>query len=126
MNKLKKKYNSDFVVLPEKIFRDTRLSYKEKGLMLQIISLSNDQEINASTLVMLSKDNCSSVKASLFALEKYGYITRVQSKSEREKITNSDYFIYDDSEENEVFVTKAVNQKCNRQKDQNEVHICRG
>ena len=73
-NKLKHSIDRDFTIAPNIIFKDKRLSYKAKGLWLQIISLPEGWEFSVKGLAQLAKENESAITSGLKELELFGYI----------------------------------------------------
>lgn len=73
-NKLKHGVDRDFTVAPNIIFKDKRLSYKAKGLWLQIISLPEDWEFSVAGLAQLSTEKESAIRSGLKELEQHGYL----------------------------------------------------
>ena len=73
-NKLKHSIERDFTIAPNIIFKDRRLSYKAKGLWLQIISLPEGWEFSVKGLAVLAKENETAISTGLKELEAYGYI----------------------------------------------------
>ena len=103
MAKLIKKYDSDYFVTSNEIFRDKRLSYKELGLLLQLLSLPNDWDFNIRGLSTLHKDGRSSVAETLKKLIEYGYLWRdsdKQTRNEKGLYDKLDYYIYDNPKNN--------------------------
>lgn len=108
MAKLLKKYNKNFTVLTNDLFKDKRLSYKDLGLLVQLLSLPDNWEFNVKGIAKLHKDGEDSVKSGLVKLEEYGYLTRVQSRDEKGHLSSSDYYIYDDPKDNVEY--NAINK----------------
>lgn len=102
--KLIKKYDTDFFITTNEIFRDKRLSLKELGLLCQLLSLPNDWDFNIKGLATLHTDNYDSVRTGLLKLEEYGYLTRVQKSAERGKFGSIDYYIYANPNDNEEWL----------------------
>lgn len=111
MAKLIKKYDRNFTIFANGIFKDKRLSYKELGLLVQLLSLPDNWEFNVKGITKLHKDGEDSVKAGLVKLEEYGYLTRVRTRDDNGKLSSSDYFIYDNPEDNKQFVNKGLNKE---------------
>lgn len=100
MSKLIKQYKSDFTVLTNSIMKDKRLSYKELGLLVELLSLPDDWEFTVKGLSKLHQDGEDSVKAGLVKLEEFGYLFRKRNRDEKGKMGSSDYFIYDNPNDN--------------------------
>ena len=66
----------DYTVLSNYHFKDTRLSYKAKGLLSLMLSLPEDWDYSIDGLVSLSADGRDSIMSGLKELEKFGYLRR--------------------------------------------------
>jgi hypothetical protein len=78
MAKLIKAYKDNFTIVDNEIFKDQRLSYKELGLLCQMLSLPNNWSFSVAGLAVIHKDGTDSIKAGVKKLEEYGYLTRKQ------------------------------------------------
>lgn len=103
MAKLIKKNNKDFTIVANRIFYDKELSYKEIGLLSQLISLPDNWDFNIKGLSSLHKDSRDSVASGLIALENKGYLTRVRSRNDKGTLGDTDYYVYDNPDENTYF-----------------------
>ena len=103
MPKLIKKYTNKFTTITNEIFMNNALSYKDIGLLIQMLSLPDDWEFNAKGLATLHKDCVNSVQNGLVSLEKVGYLTRVRRRDEKGRLNEADYWIYDDPRENQYY-----------------------
>lgn len=74
MNILKHKVDKDFTVAPNILFRDTRLSYKAKGLWLQMISLPENWQFSVAGMASLALDNDRAIKSAIKELVACGYL----------------------------------------------------
>ncbi|MFI3207042.1 MAG: DUF6017 domain-containing protein [Clostridia bacterium] len=86
---------SDFTVISSKIFRDTRLSYKAKGLLTTMLSCSDSWDYTASGLTALSSDGINSVTTAIKELEKFGYIERRRIRNQKGYFQEIEYIIYE-------------------------------
>lgn len=85
------KHNKDYTTINNTICRDSRLSWKAKGIWLYAFSRPDDWQFNLADLVNQSKDQKSSVNEGLKELEKCGYLTRTRLKNEKGRFDKSDY-----------------------------------
>lgn len=108
MSKLIKKYDKDFTICSNSIFKDKNLSYKELGLLVQLLSLPDNWEFNVKGLAKIHKDGEDSVKTGLNQLENYGYLTREQKRDDKGKLSSSDYFIYQNPNDNIEYLNKKA------------------
>ena len=103
MAKLIKAYKDNFTIVDNDIFMDKRLSYKDLGLLCQLLSLPDNWNFNVPGLSSLHTDGKASVMAGLENLEKYGYLTRKQARSEGGYYAGYDYYIYQDPKQNKDY-----------------------
>lgn len=103
MAKLIKAYKNNYTIVDNDIFKDKRLSYKDLGLLCQLLSLPDNWNFNILGLVSLHTDGKASVMAGLENLEKYGYLTRKQARGEGGYYAGYDYYIYQDPKQNKDY-----------------------
>lgn len=103
MAKLIKAYKDSFTIVDNEIFKDQRLSYKELGLLCQMLSLPNNWNFSVAGLAVIHKDGTDSIKAGVKKLEEYGYLTRKRSRDESGLYTGNDYLIYQNPSDNPGF-----------------------
>ena len=109
MAKLIKAYKDNFTIVDNDIFMDKRLSYKDLGLLCQLLSLPDNWNFNVPGLSSLHTDGKASVMAGLENLEKYGYLTRKQARSEGGYYAGYDYYIYQDPKQNKDYSPSGEN-----------------
>lgn len=80
-NKLNFKFDRDFTVVPNILLRDTRLSYKAKGIFLQIIGVPEHWEFSVKGLAALAKESTSAITSGLKELEAAGYLEWTKSRT---------------------------------------------
>lgn len=66
----------DYTVMSNYHLRDTRLSFKAKGLMSQMLSMPDDWDFSVEGLMSMSEVGRTSVQAALKELEVNGYLER--------------------------------------------------
>ena len=66
----------DYTVMSNYHLRDTRLSFKAKGLMSQMLSMPDDWDFSVDGLMSMSEVGRTSVQAALKELEVNGYLER--------------------------------------------------
>lgn len=111
MAKLIKAYKDNFTIVDNDIFRDERLSYKDLGLLCQLLSLPDEWNFSVSGLVSLHRDGKASIITGLEKLEEFGYLTRKQSRGESGLYSGYNYFIYQNPLDNPDFDPKQVEPK---------------
>lgn len=80
-NKLNFKFDRDFTVVPNILLRDKRLSYKAKGIFLQIISVPEDWSFSVKGLSAMAKESTSAITSGLKELEACGYLEWTKSRT---------------------------------------------
>lgn len=80
-NKLNFHFERDFTVVPNILLRDKRLSYKAKGIFLQIISVPESWNFSVRGLCALAKESTRAVTSGLRELENCGYIEWTKSRT---------------------------------------------
>ena len=73
-NKLNINFDSDYTLVPNQLFRDKRLTFKAKGLFVQIISLAESWNFSISGLAALSKESAHAIQSAIDELIEYGYL----------------------------------------------------
>lgn len=75
---------SDFTQIPNAVLRDTRLSWKARGLLAYLLSHTEEGfQIDADRLVSQGKDGRHSILAGLKELVEYGYVVRTKRRDEQ-------------------------------------------
>ena len=94
MNNIIRHTEGQYTNINQKIFRDTELSYKAKGLLCQMFSLPVDWEYSVVGLSQLAKDGKDSVRNAITELEEAGYLYR-QEVRDKGRICGYRYHVYD-------------------------------
>ncbi len=81
-NKLNIRFKYDFTNVPNVIFRDKNLSYKAKGIFVQIISVAESWNFSISGLASISKESTSAVQSGIDELIARGYLEWNRSKDD--------------------------------------------
>lgn len=94
---LRKNNKQQFTSLPQSIFRDKRLSLKDVGLLVSMLSLPDDWEFSENGLeAIFEHDGQASIRTGLKSLEKNGYLKRVRERDKQTgKITACNWYLYD-------------------------------
>lgn len=109
MAKLIKAYKDNFTIVDNDIFKDQRLSYKELGLLCQMLSLPNNWNFTVAGLAAIHKDGIESIKSGIKKLEEFGYLTRKRSRDNTGLYIGNDYLIYQNPKDNPDFNPSADN-----------------
>ena len=97
MIRVRKNKENPFVMLDKRLFEDTRLSWKAKGLLGYLLSRPDDWTIRVSDLIKRSTDGETSVYTGLKELEENGYMERVRVRDDKGKFLRVEYFVYEQS-----------------------------
>lgn len=112
MPRLKKGYVKDFTIVDNHIFKDKRLSYKELGLLCELLSLPDDWDFSIKGISSLHSDGEKAVRTGLIELEKLGYLIRKQIKGKYGQFDGYDYYIFDNPNDNrEPYVQNRLMDK---------------
>lgn len=75
--------NENYTTINNTALKDTRLSFKAKGLMAYMLSVPDDWKFYQSELTNRAADGVSSIRSGLKELEKYGYLVRYQDRDSK-------------------------------------------
>lgn len=86
-----------FTQIKNTLFRDTRLSFRDKGVFGLISTHRDGFGVSAESIAACSPtDGVSAVKTSLRNLEQYGYLRRTRERNPNGTLGGAVYFITDD------------------------------
>lgn len=85
----------NYTTIDNGIFKDTRISFKAKGLLTTMLSLPPTWNYTIEGLATLSKDGRDSIKTALKELEKFGYLERKQVRNDNGSFCDLEYFVYE-------------------------------
>lgn len=94
----------NFTVMSNMHLKDRRLSFKSKGLLSVIFSLPPDWKYTLTGFAKIAADGVESVKSTIKELEKYGYVSRRQTRDERGRMSVNEYLVYENPRENPDYV----------------------
>ena len=89
---LRKEKRNSYTVIDNEIFKDNTLSMKAKGLLCQMLSLSDEWNYSIAGLTTLVSDGESAVRSALKELKDAGYFRREQVRKDG-KIAKIEYVI---------------------------------
>lgn len=85
-----------FTIVAQSIMRDDRLSLKDTGLLVRLLSLPDNWEFSENGLMQIFKqDGQTSIRTALKHLEECGYLVRKRTRDELGRLTNVEWIIYD-------------------------------
>jgi len=85
---------SNFTIVSNKVLRDERLSYRARGILLDILSRPDNWRVSAEALARSGKEGRDAILKGLNELRDCGYIVTVKSQDESGKFTTDNY-VYD-------------------------------
>lgn len=85
----------NYTVIDNGIFKDTRLSFKAKGILTTMLSLPPTWNYTIEGLKTLAKDGKDSIKTALKELENFGYLERKQVRNDDGSFCDLEYFVYE-------------------------------
>ena len=85
----------NYTTIDNAIFKDTRISFKAKGLLTTMLSLPPTWNYTIEGLSKLSKDGKDSIKTAMKELENYGYLERKQTRNDNGSFCDLEYFVYE-------------------------------
>lgn len=85
-----------FTIVAQTIMRDDRLSLKETGLLVRLLSLPDNWEFSENGLIQIFKnDGQTSIRTGLKRLEECGYLVRKRTRDSLGRLSNVEWIIYD-------------------------------
>lgn len=102
--------NSKYTTINNTVFRDTRLSFKAKGLLAQMLSLPDEWDFSVVGLTRFSRDGKDSVMSALDELCKFGYLIMTTNRNEKGQYQT----IYDVYEAPENAVEPMLENRCGK------------
>ena len=94
----------NFTVMSNMHLKDRRLSFKSKGLLSVIFSLPPDWKYTLTGFAKIAADGVESVKSTIKELERYGYVSRHQTRDERGRMSVNEYLVYENPQENPDYI----------------------
>lgn len=93
---LRKDNKERYTTIPMEIIRDERLSLKDVGLLVSMLSLPDNWEFSENGLEKIYKnDGQTSIRTGLKNLEKFGYLKRIRTRKANGKIGSVDWYLYE-------------------------------
>lgn len=93
---LRKANKDQYTTIPQEIFRDKRLSLKDIGLLVSLLSLPDNWHFSENGLeAIFEHDGQTSIRTGLKNLEKYGYLRRERLRNPDGKMGSVNWYLYD-------------------------------
>lgn len=96
MSKVLVQKEKNYTVISNNIFKDTRLSFKAKGLLVTMLSCPPEWNYTIEGLSRLSTDGKTAIRSALVELEECGYLERRQIKDDKGRFLDVEYVIYEE------------------------------
>ncbi|MCD8215334.1 MAG: helix-turn-helix domain-containing protein [Clostridiales bacterium] len=93
--KIRVQKTHNYTVMSNYHLQDRRLSYKAKGLLSFMLSVSDNWEYTIKGLATMAKDGVDSVATVLRELESCGYVDRRRNRNEKGQVTDTEYIVYE-------------------------------
>lgn len=101
----------NYTTVDNGIFKDTRISFKAKGLLTTMLSLPPTWNYTIEGLATLSKDGRDSIKTALKELENFGYLERKQIRNDNGSFCDLEYFVYEKPQPKEPLTENPTTDK---------------
>jgi len=86
--------DSNFSVISNQVVRDSRLSYRARGILLEILSRPDNWRISAESLARTGQEGRAAILGALKELRIFGYLKTVKERNEDGRFETNSY-IYD-------------------------------
>lgn len=91
-----RKFKSEHVtILSQDLSRDSRLSWKARGIFLYLWSQSDNWDFNAKEVATHAKDGRKALDSGLDELKKFGYLKRARKRNKLGRLGNSEWLLSD-------------------------------
>lgn len=92
---LRQHHTRDFTVIPNALLQDQRLSYRDVGLLVWMLSKPQDWKFSyEGMLAERATDGKSAIQAGVKSLKKAGYL-RIEKKRNKGRLAESIWYVYD-------------------------------
>jgi len=85
-----------YTVISQTITQDSRLSIKERGMLLTLLSLPDNWNFSVTGLQKLLPDGQTAICSALNALENLGYLKRNRLKDERGRFYDVEWLVFEE------------------------------
>ena len=100
----------DYTVMSNFHLKDKRLSLKAKGLLSQMLSLTDDWDYTLSGLSYINRESKDAIRSAVNELETAGYIRRRQTTDASGKFAANEYTIFERPIEGEPMLDKPLSE----------------
>ena len=93
---VKKHHDRDFTTIPNAVIKDQRLSMRDLGLLLWMLSKPPEWRFTKKSILSeIGQDGDRAIQASVKKLQAAGYLTIISGDREKGRITGSVWTVYD-------------------------------
>ena len=85
----------DYTVMSNHHLKNKNLSLKAKGLLSQMLSLSDEWDYSLKGLASINKESVDAVRTAVLELEEAGYVVREQTRAAQGTFSQTAYTIYE-------------------------------
>lgn len=93
---IRQRRKNNFTILNNTCIKDSKISWKSKGVHTYLMSLPEDWKIFICELVKHSRDGKTALYSAIQELEKHGYIKKLQTRNENGCFSNTVYYVYEE------------------------------
>ena len=87
--------NQNYTVMSNHHLKNRELSLKSKGLLSQMLSLPDNWDYTLAGLAKINREKVDAIRTAIWELEKFGYITRRQTRDSNGRMSKTEYIIYE-------------------------------
>lgn len=106
--------NQNYTVMSNHHLKNRELSLKSKGLLSQMLSLPDNWDYTLAGLAKINREKVDAIRTAIWELEKFGYITRRQTRDSNGRMSKTEYIIYELSPPSKNGHRKATKNGMNR------------
>ena len=87
--------NQNYTVMSNHHLKNRELSLKSKGLLSQMLSLPDNWDYTLAGLAKINREKVDAIRTAIWELEKFGYITRRQTRDSNGRMSKTEYIIHE-------------------------------
>ena len=87
--------NQNYTVMSNHHLKNRELSLKSKGLLSQMLSLPDNWDYTLEGLAKINREKVDAIRTAVLELEKFGYISRRQTRDPNGRMSKTEYIIYE-------------------------------
>ena len=108
---LRKKYTNEYTILPNAILKDQRLSYRDIGLLVWMLSKPQDWKFSYDGMLSeRSKDGKSVLQTGVRNLQSAGYL-RIEKQRNKGRLADRIWYVYDAPYAENPYTEKPYTEK---------------